>query len=114
MTPEQILADYERMLDAEIDEATEKWLKNNHTWQRHWDYMLGVRQAKDLLKLAKLGPPVIKQPTIEDFENMLVDSVDQMTKEEVEAELLSLGIDTAPMIAKLKAKMEELKAKETE
>jgi hypothetical protein len=44
------------MLDAEIAEATLKWAANNHDWERSWDYLLGVSQAKDLLKLAKMGP----------------------------------------------------------
>jgi hypothetical protein len=53
----QVIKDFERMLDVEIIESTERWCANNHDWQRYWHYMLGLRQAKDLLKLAKLGPP---------------------------------------------------------
>lgn len=56
MTPEQTLADFEQILDAEILEATQMWAANTHDWQRHWHYMIGLRQAKDLLKLAKMGP----------------------------------------------------------
>jgi len=56
ITPEQTLADYERLLDAEILDATQRWAANTQDWQRLWNYMIGLRQAKDLLKLAKLGP----------------------------------------------------------
>jgi hypothetical protein len=52
----ETLADYERMLDAEIAEATARWAANNHDWQRSWDYLLGLQQAKDLLKIVKMGP----------------------------------------------------------
>jgi hypothetical protein len=56
VSADQILADFERMLDAEIAEASLKWAANNHDWQPSWNYLLGVSQAKDLLKLAKMGP----------------------------------------------------------
>jgi hypothetical protein len=63
MNAEQTLADYERILDAEINEATEKWAANTADRQSHWHFMLGLRQAKDLLKIAKMGPPVAKEET---------------------------------------------------
>jgi hypothetical protein len=52
MTPDQTLADYERMLDAEIAEASARRAAR----QPSWFYLLGVSQAKDLLKIAKMGP----------------------------------------------------------
>jgi len=59
----ETLADYERMLDAEIAEASLKWAANNHDWERSWFYLIGLQQAKDLLKIAKMGPPAAKEET---------------------------------------------------
>ena len=47
MNAEHTLADFERMLDAEIAEATLKWAANNHDWQRSWDYLLAIAQSDE-------------------------------------------------------------------
>jgi hypothetical protein len=63
VSADQILADFERMLDAEIAEASLKWAANNHDWQPSWNYLIGLQQAKDLMKIAKMGPPAAKEET---------------------------------------------------
>jgi len=59
----ETLADYERILDAEIAEATARWAANNHNWEPSWNYLIGLQQAKDLMKIAKMGPIAAKEET---------------------------------------------------
>lgn len=49
------LADFERMIDAEWEEALQRWCDSSEV--RNWVYMLGIGQARDLLRLAKMVLP---------------------------------------------------------
>lgn len=62
------------------------------------------------IELQRFGPPPFRRPTLEEFEDAMIDSIDQMTKEEIEEELREAGIDMAPAIAKLHAMIEAKKA----
>lgn len=55
------------------------------------------------IELQRFGPPPFRRPTLEEFEDAMIESIDQMTKKEIEAELREAGIDMAPAIAKLHA-----------
>lgn len=56
------------------------------------------------IELLRFGPPPFDRLT--ELEDALCDSIDDMTKEEIEAELREAGIDMAPAIAKLHAMIE--------
>lgn len=62
------------------------------------------------IELQRFGPPPFKRPTMEEFEDAMIESIDQMTKEEIEAELREAGIDMAPAIARMHAMIEAKKA----
>ena len=64
------------------------------------------------IELLRFGPPPFKRPTLEEFEDAMCDSIDRMSKEEIEAELRAAGIDIAPAIAKLHAMIEAKKAEQ--
>lgn len=58
----------------------------------------------------RCGPPQFKRPTLDEFENAMCDSIDNMSKEEIEAELREAGIDISPAIAKLHVMINTKKA----
>jgi phytoene/squalene synthetase len=60
--------------------------------------------------LQRFGPPQFKRPTLQEFEDAMIEDIDRMSKEEIEAELREAGIDIAPAIAKLNAMIEGRKA----
>lgn len=62
------------------------------------------------IELQRFGPPPFKRPTLEEFEDAMIEDIDRMSKEEIEAELRELGIDIAPAIAKLHTMIESKKA----
>lgn len=62
------------------------------------------------IELQRFGPPPFKRPTLEEFEDAMIEDIDRMSKEEIEAELREAGIDMAPAIAKLHAMIEAKKA----
>lgn len=59
------------------------------------------------IELLRFGPPPFDRLTA--LEDALCDSIDDMTKEEIEAELREAGIDMAPAISKLHAMIEAKK-----
>lgn len=66
--------------------------------------------SETALELQRFGPPPFKRPTLEEFEDAMIEDIDRMSKEEIEAELREAGIDMAPAIAKLHAMIEAKKA----
>jgi len=62
------------------------------------------------IELLRYGPPPFKRPTLSDLEDAMIDSIDDMSKEEIEAALREAGIDMAPAISKLHAMIEATKA----
>ncbi len=64
------------------------------------------------IELLRLGPPQFKRPTLEEFEDAMIEDIERMSKEEIEAELRAAGIDMAPAIAKLHAMIEAKKAEQ--
>lgn len=58
-------------------------------------------------ELLRFGPPTFDR--LAALEDALCDSIDSMTKEEIEAELREAGIDMAPAIAKMHAMIEAKK-----
>lgn len=61
------------------------------------------------IELQRYGPRPFKRPSLEDLENAMIESIDDMSKEEIKAELHAAGIDMAPTIAKLHAMVERFK-----
>lgn len=59
------------------------------------------------IELLRFGPPPFDRLTA--LEDALCDSIDDMTKEEIETELREAGIDMAPAISKLHAMIEAKK-----
>jgi lipoate-protein ligase A len=70
-----------------------------------------IRECRRIVELQRFKPPPFRRPTLEEFEDAMIDSIDQMTKEEIEEELREAEIDMAPAIAKLREMIETKKAK---
>ena len=64
---------------------------------------------KDPDQLTRFGPPEFCRPTLADFEDMLIDGIDDLSKEEIEKELREAGIDMGPAIAKMRAMIDKKK-----
>lgn len=62
------------------------------------------------IELQRFGPPPFKRPTLEEFEDAMIEDINRMSNEEIEAELRELGIDMAPAIARMHAMIEAKKA----
>lgn len=58
-------------------------------------------------QLTRFGPPEFRRPTLKEFEDMLIDDVCEMSKEEIEKELREAGIDMGPAIAKMRAMIDK-------
>ena len=61
-------------------------------------------------QLTRFGPPEYRRPTLEEFEDMLIDDVCRMSNEEIAEELRQAGIDMEPAIEKMRAMIDKKKA----
>ena len=61
-------------------------------------------------QLTRFGPPEYRRPTLEEFEDMLIEDVCRMSNEEIAEELRKAGIDMGPAIEKMRAMIDKKKA----
>ena len=64
----------------------------------------------DPIQLLRFGPPDRDSTKLDAFEDMLIDRIDEMSKEEIERELREAGIDMGPAIEKMRAMIDKHKA----